>query len=379
MQRPTAVAPAGASGEPRLVATGRHDLKAVLGAGVVAGQEPREGQRGGAQRALWGLQPAHAVLVELVLAGGRHRRVHHQRLGAQEAVHRAVQGERVAGGRQLEPVQLLGLVQGRPLRAGGPLRQCREEVAGALARRRSRRGGLLVARGRRRWLWRLLDGRAPLQQRLHQLAHHVAHVLLVAVVALELPQLLLLRGEIRVQEPRELALRPARPDAGVRCRALAVGLQVLQRLRGVLAADGTLGDAVLPRLMRDGAQHEALPAEAVATRKLHHVLERTQADGALLPVQLLGEAALATAARGRNLGALRPDERVAQRLDRCVQLCEVRAAEEGLPAQPAGPLDRRVLHPEIGLLPAFLQDFDHGHRVPYSVLPQLVDLSEDVH
>mmetsp|Transcript_10654 Transcript_10654/g.27443 ORF Transcript_10654/g.27443 Transcript_10654/m.27443 type:complete len:282 (+) Transcript_10654:404-1249(+) len=264
---------AGAAGERGPVGVGMHAAEAALVARVLGLQEPGEGQRALAQRALRQVNADDTDAVEVVLAWRGGDCLHQQRLPAEGADGRAVEGQGVVAGCQLQPLQLLRVayeVLVRPLLLH---RQRLEEVAAAAALRTDCALPL-----RRR-----LPRRVPMQ-RLDELAHHVAHLELRGLAREVRLELRLAAGsssrlgEVRVQEAREGALRGGHADALRHVRG-----------RGLLSTDGALRDPVLTRLVCDGSQHEALPAEAVTARELHHVGDRLEADGALVRLTLLAE------------------------------------------------------------------------------------------
>mmetsp|Transcript_103552 Transcript_103552/g.292801 ORF Transcript_103552/g.292801 Transcript_103552/m.292801 type:complete len:303 (+) Transcript_103552:355-1263(+) len=302
----------------------------MLSTRMFLGDEPAKRQLVAAQRALGLLQPAHADLVEVVLAGCRDDDLHEQGLGAEGAVHGAVQRKSVARGGQLQPLELLRIAY-ELLLLRRSLRQRLEEVTGhrrGTACSTSLLRGVLRARALLRPLQRGVGQQGP-----HELAHDVPHLALGLLPLL--PRLLLcgvaalsqagaVLGKVCVQKACEDALR-----AGHTCSQSNILHGPVRRLGRLGPADGALRDPVLAGLECDRPQHEALPAETVAARQLDGVRDRVKADGALLRLQVgLRPRRPRGAGLGRELGE---HEHVAQRLDGRVQLREVRAAEEALP------------------------------------------------
>mmetsp|Transcript_32656 Transcript_32656/g.74345 ORF Transcript_32656/g.74345 Transcript_32656/m.74345 type:complete len:510 (+) Transcript_32656:226-1755(+) len=374
VQRIAVRAPAGATREQRPVILHLHHSEAALRARVVFGDEPIEGKLRGAERALGLLQAADADAVEVVLARGRHHRLHQQRLRAQGAVHGAVQRERIACGGQLQPLQLLRRAQLllllQPL-LRGLARQGVEKVGGRCAAAAATTAGLLVIT-KKGALARPWQG-GICHQRPHELADDIAHLalgllalltesLLGGVLGVGLAKSLL--REVSVQEAREQTLRARDADT-------ATGVAVANS-RGLLwhrlgSADGALRHPVLPRLEGDRPQDEALPAEAMVAGEFDHVGDGVQADRALLRLLLLLQLRpLRGAVQGHQLGQ---DEHVPQRLHGRVQLREVRAAEEALAREPSCPLRSRVLQAKVGLFPPLFKDLDHTDSIPDRVLP----------
>mmetsp|Transcript_68280 Transcript_68280/g.191298 ORF Transcript_68280/g.191298 Transcript_68280/m.191298 type:complete len:525 (-) Transcript_68280:202-1776(-) len=353
---------AGAAGELRAVLGRGDDVEPAHRARVLRREKPAEWQARVADRALRHLHPVDTDLVKVVLARRRHHRLHEQRLRAERAVRRAVDREGVACRGQLQPLQLLRGADLHLLLALAPVRQRLEKVP--------RRG---AAAGGPRPL-QAPQALAVRQKRPHELADHVAHLPLVVLPLLARLLLLVARdagaptaflGEVGVQEPRQESSGAWNADVVVVVR-LGVGRA---------PANGALRDAVLAGLVRDGPEDEALPTEPVAAIELHHVGERVQADGALLRWLRVGQTTRLMSAEVQ----LAIDEHLAQGLDGRMQLREVRAAEEGLPRQPAGALGRQVLEAEASELPSLLKDLDDRDGVPHGVLSEAVHVAKDAH
>mmetsp|Transcript_5002 Transcript_5002/g.18717 ORF Transcript_5002/g.18717 Transcript_5002/m.18717 type:complete len:433 (+) Transcript_5002:415-1713(+) len=187
------------------VPLGGNHSEAVLSTMVSMRDKPREGQIGRAQRALWQIDPVDADLVEVVLTRCRYNCLHQQRLRTERAIRHAINCQRVTGGGELHPLQLLRCRHHLPLVQRPILRQGLEEVTGHT--RTAARGLLAVA---------LASARSfPIricQQGLHELAHNIPHVLRLSVVVLvrghdALLDALRLLWEVGVQEACQQAVR----------------------------------------------------------------------------------------------------------------------------------------------------------------------------
>jgi len=82
-----------AAREQRRVSVDWYDAETSLRTGMISGKEPVEGQLGVAEWALGFLQPPNANFVKMVFAGSCDHNLHQQWVGANRAVHRAIERE----------------------------------------------------------------------------------------------------------------------------------------------------------------------------------------------------------------------------------------------------------------------------------------------